>query len=92
MLVEKPLGYAYKPLDSRDWNAMQGLHHLMHIAHLLHILVLHQTTRYPMVQRLTIRGTIKKPIEAARDLGVDKARIARLESWCISPKRTDQEP
>ena len=78
ILVEKHLGYEYKHLYSRDWNAMQGFHHLMHIAHLLHILVLHQTTLYPMVQRLTIRGTIKKLIEAARDSGVDKARIARL--------------
>ena len=55
ILVEKPLGYEYKPLDSRDWNAMQGFHHLMPMAHLLHILVLHQTTLGPMVLRLTIR-------------------------------------
>ena len=73
---------------SRDWNAMQGFHHLMHIAHLLHILVLHQTTVWPMVLRLSIRGTIKKLVEAARDSGVDKARIARLgerrhkPGWC----------
>ncbi len=58
MLVEKHLGYEYKHLYSRDWNAMQGFHHLMHIAHLLHILVPHQTTLWPMVLRLSIRGTM----------------------------------
>ncbi len=63
---------------SRDWNAMQGFHHLMHIAHLLHILVLHQTKLWPMVLRLSIRGTMIKLVEVARDFGVDKARIARL--------------
>ncbi len=77
MLVEKPLGFEYKPLDSRDWNAMQGFHHLMHVAHLLYILVLHQTPLGPMVFFLSIRGTMITLVEAARDSGVDKARIAR---------------
>jgi len=78
ILVEKHLGYEYKHLYSRDWKAMQGFHHLMHLAHLLHILVLHQTALWPMVFFLTIRGTMIKLVEAARDSGVDKARIARL--------------
>ena len=88
MLVEKPLGYEYRPLDSRDWNAMQGFHHLMPMAHLLHILVLHQTKLWPMVFFLSIRGTMITLVEAARDFGVDKARIARLgerrhkPGWC----------
>ena len=88
MLVEKPLGYEYRPLDSRDWNAMQGFHHLMPIAHLLHILVLHQTKLWPMVFFLSIRGMMITLVEAARDSGVDKARIARLgerrhkPGWC----------
>ena len=65
---------------------MQGFHHLMHIAHLLHILVLHQTKLWPMVLRLSIRGTIKKLVEAARDSGVDKARIARLGARRHKPR------
>jgi hypothetical protein len=56
---------------------MQGFHHLMPMAHLLHILVLHQTKLWPMVFFLSIRGTMIKLVEAARDSGVDKARIAR---------------
>jgi len=64
ILVEKHLGYEYQLLDSRDWNAMQGFHHLMPMVHLLHILVLHQTAWWPTVLRLTIRGTMTKLVEA----------------------------
>ena len=69
ILVEKHLGYEYQPLDSRDWNAMQGFHDLMPMAHLLHILVLHQTALWPMAFFLTIRGTMIKLVEAVRDSG-----------------------
>jgi len=86
ILVEKHHGYAYRHLYSRDWNGMQGFHHLLHLAHLLHILVLHQSSLWPMVCRLTFQGTLKKLIEAMSDSGVDKARIARLGERSHKPR------
>ncbi len=90
MLVEKPLGYEYKPLYSRDWNAMQAFHHLTHIAHLLHILVRHQTTLWPMVFFLSIRGTMIKLVEPPEIPGWIKpgslasASADTSPGWCDS--------
>jgi hypothetical protein len=57
---------------------MQGFHHLMPVAHRFRILARYQMAWWPTAFFLTLRGTLIKLVEAVRDSGVEKARIARL--------------